>query len=141
MTNKTRDQHSRYYCNLLKKHEIGLKGAHQLTSLLEIETDLENIRTAWDWATQQNHIELIARGADGLGLFFEWQGRYPEGEVVFRAAEEKLRSVLSEINLQIRSKLLTWESVFCQNLGNTKRAKSLLLQSQEFLADHKLIGT
>lgn len=124
-----------------------MKGSRQQAALAEIEADSENARAAWNWAVERGQVERLAQAIEGLCCFYDWRGRYQEGEVACRTAagelatselvSEKLvetekqspggRPVLSSVEgLRVWARALAWQSVFSWRLGRTESARQLL---------------
>ena len=89
------DQHSAYYAAALQRWGEELKGPRQLAALAEIEMDVGNVRVAWDWAIEREHVHELDRAMDGMCRFYEWRGRYEEGEAACGAATDALASTES----------------------------------------------
>lgn len=66
---QTQRQHAQYFCAFLKEHEPGLKGGRQAEALNEIDTDIENVRAAWDWAAAHHSLDLLDQAGVGMMLF------------------------------------------------------------------------
>ena len=49
-TEATYARHSRYFAQLMLRHETALKQPQQLATMRAIERDFENIRLAWEWS-------------------------------------------------------------------------------------------
>ena len=54
---EVRDQHSGYFCRWLHEQGAGLQSAKQQAALDEIEAEIENVRTACNWAASQGQAE------------------------------------------------------------------------------------
>ncbi|MCB0184017.1 MAG: hypothetical protein KDE31_07130, partial [Caldilineaceae bacterium] len=130
------DRHSAYYTDLLHLREALLKGPKQLTALAEIEADFENVRSAWDWAMQQQQTGWIERGLESLSRFYEWYGRYQEGAATFRRGAELLATIDQPLLL---ARILIKQATFDRVLGNIATAESLLQQSQRLIAEPVLV--
>ena len=140
LANSVRDRHSSYYCQLLQKHEAELKAAGQQKALVEIETDVENIRLAWQRAVQNRNIDALTNGMDSLGYFHEWRGRFQNGEVMFRSAAEALATDTTSTSLLARARLLAWQSVFVNILQEDEQAVALCQQALAIL-NHDALAT
>jgi predicted ATPase/DNA-binding SARP family transcriptional activator len=132
------DRHSGYYCSFLQAREADLKGARQQLALSEIQEEHENIRLAWRWAAEQGQVERLAQAMDGLGFFYDWRGRFQEGEISFRIAAERLNPAIE--TLPILAKLLAWQALFCQTMGRTQQAHQLFQKSLSYLDNSQLTG-
>lgn len=140
-----RDRHSAYYCAFLQDRESGLKGARQQAVLAEIELESENVLVAWYWAVTQGQIERLAQALEGLGRFYQWRGRYLVGQVAYQRAAQKLEEVIigdeqKGLATKILARVLTWQSIFDEQLGHTTIADQLLQKSLELLDDPNLAG-
>jgi len=85
---ETKEQHTRYYLDLLKEHTAELKGEkgpeHYQACILE----LENIRTAWYDLLERKHTSMIKAYAYPLSSFLRTGGLLQEGVTIFASALE-----------------------------------------------------
>lgn len=56
----TREHHCAYYVDWLARRAGNLNGPRQAAALAEIETEVENVRLAWQWAVVHANSEQIA---------------------------------------------------------------------------------
>jgi predicted ATPase len=129
----TRDAHCTYFANFLYQRESDLKGRRQKTAANEIETDIENVRIAWNWAVEQAHVELLSQALGGLGLAYEWYGRYQEGERTYDYATKKLTEIKTSQGQGTLINILIWQARFGEVLGKNDHASQLLHQAQALL--------
>ncbi|HSM56263.1 MAG TPA: BTAD domain-containing putative transcriptional regulator [Candidatus Sulfomarinibacteraceae bacterium] len=87
-----RATHSDYFITLLQECTVRLKGHQQLQALNTITTELENVRTAWNWAVQQGNEARIAQSLESVYLYFDVKGGHYEGAQFLRGASERLAS-------------------------------------------------
>jgi predicted ATPase/DNA-binding SARP family transcriptional activator len=85
-----RHDHCRYFVTFLTRREAALKGNGQQEALQEIETEIENIRLAWNWAVEHRHGADLGRCGRALWLFFEITGRFEEWHELFELAVKAL---------------------------------------------------
>ncbi len=133
-----RDAHCAHYAAALQGWEADLKGPEQQTALMQIQADSDNARAAWNWAAEQKQIERLTQAVDGLCLFYDWRGRYQEGEGACRVAADELAKrnaasqesavPVSNEELRIRAKILAWQGALCFRLGDTEAASQCLKQ-------------
>lgn len=88
---QARAAHAQYYAMLLDDLETPLRGAEQKAALAEISADLENIRTAWQWAVKNRQPILIGKALHSLYTFYFVQERGQEAEKIFELAVQGLR--------------------------------------------------
>jgi tetratricopeptide (TPR) repeat protein len=135
-----RQQHSAYYTSFLGQREADLKGGRQREALVEIETEGENIRLAWIWAVEQGQFEQLDQAIKCLGSFYEWRGRYQEGETACRSAAERLKTVESGQAIRVLARTLRWQALFNRLLGQSDLAAQLAQQSLSLLDHPALAG-
>ena len=112
-----RDRHAAYYLGLLSGWEDDLHGPRQQEALAAIDTESDNIRTAWIWAVEQGQVERFGPVMDSLGNYCSWRGRYTDGEAAFRLAAERLAELGEAAPVRLMPKALAWQSVFYRALG------------------------
>jgi predicted ATPase/DNA-binding SARP family transcriptional activator/Tfp pilus assembly protein PilF len=83
---RVRDAHSEYYLQAVAAREADLKGRRQLEALEEIESDLDNVRAAWNWALERGRWTAVDRALESLTLFLFMRARSEEGTVLFQQA-------------------------------------------------------
>ena len=70
--------HCHYYCTYLAARNGGLIEREQVKNCLEVEDELENIRTAWQYAVAQGEGETLKLAAAPYFFFCQMQSRYLE---------------------------------------------------------------
>jgi DNA-binding SARP family transcriptional activator/predicted ATPase len=128
-----RRRHSLYYLSFLSRRGEELKGSRQVDAYIELEADVENIRLAWQWAVEEQQLEALQQATNGLGMLFEWRGRYQDGEAACRAAVEQLAQVDLHICWQPLAAILTWQARFNRYLGQSEFAYQLVQRGLELL--------
>jgi predicted ATPase/DNA-binding SARP family transcriptional activator len=81
-----RDRHCTYFATFLKHKEADLVVQNQGMALAEIETELGNVRAAWDWAVAQGKLEEIDQSMESLCEFYRIRGGLDEGFETFNPA-------------------------------------------------------
>lgn len=84
-----RDEHSRYFLDLLAKSEADLKGGRQLEALDELEAEFENLRAAWIWAVDNRNADLVNSSLNSLYLLTVFRSRFSEGQDLFHRARQQ----------------------------------------------------
>ncbi|MBI5959009.1 MAG: tetratricopeptide repeat protein [Chloroflexi bacterium] len=72
-----------YYVNFLGGQGLALKGHHQIDALNAIETEIDNIRTAWIMATGREDLALLRGLSETLSLFYFMRNRIQESCELF----------------------------------------------------------
>lgn len=107
----THQRHSDYYLNFVTQRSAALYGEAPQLPLTEIRQELENIRQAWQWSVDNNHLIplLEGNGLAGLIRFYLATGLRAEGEALFAYALRRLERAdeeASSIPHQLRQNLL-----------------------------------
>jgi predicted ATPase len=132
------EAHCAFYSAFLHKWESELKTAQRLIALEEIKTEHENVRAAWNWAVAHGQSERLEQAMEGLATFYQWRGRYQEGEDAFRTLAEKIASMDTVQGQHLLVRALIWQANFNRDLGRTKLAMQLSRQSLDLLDSPKL---
>ncbi|MFT5194697.1 MAG: putative ATPase [Cellvibrionaceae bacterium] len=96
---KVSQAHAEYYNRRLVEIAPDLGSFDHMALLNDVGDDLENIRQMWNWALEQQRIDLVENAADGIMLYFHMSGRFQEGITEF---EQALAAVPADSMTQIR---------------------------------------
>lgn len=88
-----RNGHSRYYAAFLHTQAANLTGPQVVEALAVIQIEIDNARSAWQWAVDQAHLELLQQSLVGLARFHHRRGLLHEGEKLVRVAVERVQSL------------------------------------------------
>jgi predicted ATPase/DNA-binding SARP family transcriptional activator len=83
--------HSRYFLTLVAGLEQEIKGANLFRALDQIESELENIRSAWGWAAAHRDDAAIDGAVESLYLYFALRSRYKEGAEFLGSAHHQVQ--------------------------------------------------
>lgn len=129
----TCERHSIYFLGFLQAREPMLNGKEQKQGLDEIDEEIDNIRTGWEWAIAQDNLKAIREAMDGLYLFYDIRSRFQEGEGVFANTIAQLSH--TEIDdtdsafMILLGKLQARRGAFCFSLGDYERANEYIQAS------------
>jgi len=85
-----------YFADFMAVRWPQMKGNRQQTSLLEIETDIENIRAAWDYWLKRKNVPKLQQFLHSFWVFYDIRGWYPAGIELFEQAVEVMRTMATE---------------------------------------------
>ncbi len=131
---QTHHQHCRYYCELLDQRWFALTGKYTKEALAEIEGEIENIRTAWNWAVDNRQEAEIDLALDSLWFFYDTQSWYREAERAFARAASMLR-YYAESSILLGRVMARQGSIYF-SLDLLDKADQLLGESLAMLARH-----
>lgn len=119
-------RHLTYYTHWLQQQRPYLHRKQQKQVLGEILADLENVRTAWQRALQQQKRNAVAAALDTLADVYELYGWFHEGEALFSAAVTLLDGVTTDPWRRLFGRLQARMGFFAQRLAKYASAKQLL---------------
>jgi len=124
------DMHCAFYADFLSKKLEEILAGRQLEGTLEIATELENIRAAWQWAVQQAKLEEIYKSIGAMVYFFQYQSRYFEGVLVYEHAIQSLEILTNEELRDLTlAELLDAQGWLYLRLGQLDKAQDVLERS------------
>lgn len=125
-----RERHSVYYLEALEERNLKIKGRGQQVAIDEITADFKNVRRAWRWAVSHLRPDLIKIGIEPLANFFEFQGRYREGEETFTYFTQKLQRYPRPELERHELHGWAWRSAFELSLGKMEQGEQSLKQAE-----------
>jgi predicted ATPase len=85
---RTQDRHAHYFAELLERQEPSVKSSDQLTTLAEMDREIDNLRAAWRWMAEHGDVTGLNRAISSFALYYQIRSRFREGiEAYERAAE------------------------------------------------------
>jgi len=103
-----------------------LQGPHQKSALQAIESEIEHLRRAWEWATERGDADVLQRSAYSLYLFHEMQGRYQDGVALFGAAVKACEARPAVEDESLLGRLLAHWGWFLHRVGEGEAAHAAL---------------
>ncbi|MCL4858080.1 MAG: tetratricopeptide repeat protein [Caldilineaceae bacterium] len=131
---QTRERHSVYFANFLGDQRYDLT-TQQRTALAKTQSEIDNIRAAWQWAVAQGRLETIERAAMSFFAFCQGQSRYLEGVDALNAAVRSLgRLPPSPQRDRTLAELLTGRGWLELRLGRVGEAEDALHRARDYYA-------
>ncbi|HUV26818.1 MAG TPA: BTAD domain-containing putative transcriptional regulator [Anaerolineales bacterium] len=118
----TRDRHAAYYIAALSLWGERLKGPEQVDLLPVMRREIDNLQATWVWVAQEEQIEQIQRGLEGLCYFYLRTLRNQEGLEACQLGLAALEEAETECGPEVQANLLAWKSIFCLNLDDHETA-------------------
>ena len=88
-------KHAEYYLTWLQACERDLTSSEQKNTFAELNSDLDNIRTAWEVAVVHRQVSLLRGATWPLYYFYELHDFFQEGEAVFKRGAEMAQGWLA----------------------------------------------
>jgi len=98
---RVRDLHSKYFTEFLHQREEPIRAYKQCETIREIRQEIDNIRTAWDWAVERGHLKDLDMACYTLVAFYGAQG--------FSAFEAILRELLRKLKKGEKRSRVYWK--------------------------------
>ena len=126
----TRERHSTYYAAFLGRIKDQTIGGYKDTWLEDTEAEMDNIRAAWAWATDNGRPLVLLPAAEILSIFYDVRGRLWEGramlESVQRSLEQSSMERISEHDRELLMAIvLDRQGLFASRLGEPEKARAL----------------
>ncbi|MFC2031686.1 BTAD domain-containing putative transcriptional regulator, partial [Chloroflexota bacterium] len=135
-----RDEHSRYYCDLLGQQEMGIKAGVLHEIMHAIQGDIENVRAGCMWAATEGPLQRLEQAVNPLGWFYyRGYASFQQGEITFRGlgdalAADETRPPSSTANAQrTMARILAWRSLFRTYAYDLQTSERLLDESRAHL--------
>lgn len=123
-------RHSEHFLQVVAQSESGLRGKEQQAVLSMLRNEIENIRAAWRWATDNDQFELLSSATHGLWLFSDVAGVYLETGELLSAAITAIEQHCNGERDQVRDfaygRLLSHRASFLLRTGDVDRGRDLL---------------
>ncbi len=136
---ETPRRHCTFYSSRMFEWNEQMTSEKQGQALREIETELENVQAAWDWAVSQRQSACLLQAVDGLCMFYLRRTRFIEGLDACQMAAEALEETEPQDERVKKSRLvarlLIWQAALSINLELFEEAGQHLQKSRELLND------
>ncbi len=106
-------------------------GRRQEEALAAIGAEIENVRTAWNWAAEHGKVRELGRFLETLRQFYVLRSLFQEGWEAMGAAVVGLKAKgrLGKKGIDLLACLLAGQATFCRRLGQFGAAAELLRES------------
>jgi predicted ATPase len=133
------DGYARYYGSFLRQLEPDLFGGQPEHALSLIRSEVENIKRAWHWATQQHDATVINQMSDSIMRAFDLSGLYRDAETMGRDASSAFATTDLDQpdNALALGRALGLAGAFQFRLGAYEEAHALCQQSLAVLESHQ----
>src|SRR5215210_38175 len=126
----TRERHSAYYAAFLGRIKDQTTQGYKDTWLEDIEAEMDNIRSAWAWATDNGRPLVLLPAAEILSIFYDVRGRLWEGRAMLESVQRSLEQPPEERTPEYDRELLMAivldrQGLFASRLGEPGKARAL----------------
>jgi predicted ATPase/DNA-binding SARP family transcriptional activator len=134
-----RDEHSRYYCDLLGQQEMGIKAGVLHEIMRAIQGDIENVRAGCMWAATEGPLQRLEQEVNPLGWFYyRGYASFQQGEITFEGLGDALaaaetRPPSGTPPQRTMARILAWRSLFRTYAYDLQTSERLLDESRAHL--------
>jgi len=136
--NAAQDQHCAYFAELMEQQAPRLKSAAEKEALGLIESEFDNVRTAWDFALAAEQFDVIGKSAEALALFcFIKAAHAAECEQFFQKGINRLRPCTTTAPLRVLfGQLLAIFAYYSSVNAHFEAARVAFSEADELLRVH-----
>ncbi len=87
------EAHARYFADFMAERWSHLTGHRQKTALQEIESDMDNVRAAWEYWMRVGNVAELKKFLHSFWVVYDIRGWYPAGIQLFERAVEVLHKI------------------------------------------------
>jgi tetratricopeptide (TPR) repeat protein len=133
---ETQSRHGKYFMDFLSQRGMSLLSSAQRESLAELLAEVDNIRSAQEWALTYKEFEWIERSLGAYSTFFDTLGWSQEALEYLGRVQMELdgKSSLSHTEQVALAHTLTSRSLFAFRSGQNEEARLMLERCLELLA-------
>ncbi|MBE0669966.1 MAG: helix-turn-helix domain-containing protein [Anaerolineales bacterium] len=126
--------HGRYFINFLGQEDLPLRSSTQRESLAKLVADIDNIRSALEWALARQEFVLIETGLRAYSTLYDMLGWYQEGLDYLKCVQDVLSNrSLSDEEKKSLAHVLTARSLFALRTSQHEETQLMLEESLELL--------
>lgn len=141
LADETGAAHSRYYAALLAQQTGALISDQTQLILQQWDTELDNIRAAWQWAVQRCEATVICQMAEPLNLYYDYRTLLQEGRQRFQQAAETLQAAEpTPANEMARGMVLARYGLLLWRYGELALAEQVLQESRMLAKRHGVLA-
>ena len=126
---ETLEAHSQYYTSYLTTIEEQLNDSRQVQALDNLGIEIENLRSAWEYAVGHRLSTQVNQSLHSLYYYFNLRGRAREGNTLFKAAEAVFGRLDDPVNRLLTARLKARRGVFETRLSEYSLAAECFEQS------------
>lgn len=130
MERRARERHLACFTAMLQSVQSEVERA-DAAAIQRVADSIDDIRAAWNYATQTGNASALARAMDGMFHFYETRGWAREGAEIFAQSRTAMAAAsqghgAARLIRMTAARLDAREGVFLHRLGDLQRAESLL---------------
>jgi predicted ATPase/transcriptional regulator with XRE-family HTH domain len=135
---QTQARHAHYYLMLFGNEDENLRSSAQGEALTRLSIEMDNFRTAWDWALMHSEFTLVKGTLRAFATYFDNRGLFQEGLDLLGRASSALETAIQQSppgreELVTLGHLLACRGLLAFRLAQNDQAQEALERSLEIL--------
>jgi predicted ATPase/transcriptional regulator with XRE-family HTH domain len=131
-------RHSQYYLRVFSQADVRLRSAAQREALTELTAEMDNFRSAWDWAVTYSEFALMEQTLRTFWLLYDARGWFQEGLDMLGCAVDALEMAHGSLppdrtNQVALGHLLATRAWLAYRLAHYEQAQAMLERSVAIL--------
>lgn len=141
LVEETNTAHSRYYGALLAQQVEALISDKTQIILQHWDSEVDNIRAAWQWAVRRHDTTVICQMVQPLNLYYDYRTLLPEARHCFQQATSTLcMAAATPANEIARGMVLARYGLLLWRYGEMAAAEQVLQESRAIANRHAVIA-
>lgn len=134
-----RDRHAAFFAAFVQQQHADMGKPQQAVALAAVDSEIENVRAAWDWGVAQGRVEWLQQALAGLDQYYRVRGWIKEGTTTFAAARERLERMIAKtidpviVWLKLLVDLLRFQAIYAWMLDDLIGVERLLQRGLEII--------
>ena len=100
------ERHSHHFCQLLAEQGKRLSTAHAARAIHQLRAEHENIRAGWQWAANNQQLDLLSQATPGLTAYYLSQGPVAELQQALQHAVAGVRPLAAKMGDALQAKAM-----------------------------------
>jgi predicted ATPase len=132
-------RHARFYCHFLSRLENELLFGNVNDACHQIEADLDNIRIAWDWASQHQMFDELTASYFALAMLRDYRGQFAQiGQMYDTAIDHLRRCAASYKRDESLANILVYRGWGAVRFGQLEQGLEAAQESWNLFCHHSL---
>jgi tetratricopeptide (TPR) repeat protein len=90
--NETQRRHGFFYAAFISEHKANFINVTHRQTMLLVASNIENIRSAWNWAVTNHEANIVIRMWEGVWTYYSASSRYYEGNELFMRLSQQWKT-------------------------------------------------
>jgi len=136
------DRHADYFAAWLHQWESPLQGPQQQEILAQINLEIDNVRSAWNWMVTHRQTSNIQKSLASMFVLYDIRNWLLQGSTHFEQAVtalqiQELVNGDQDTNILLLGELMVCQGHLCWHLGKMQKARELIERGLQLLRPYR----